>query len=269
MRYLTLIVVSFIVLIAAGSIYLYIDTKRFIENSVQPPRQDTTPPEGSPSLQNQLSEHTVPPLDTPSTPPTQRKNGTEPVEWWDDGADAEQTHAHGDASKQNQTSDIKEEESVNWLDLTTPYERADALRASLLRQFGDVPEVDAVVEGFLNVWTQTSMDTAERLRFNRALNTFWPAESTQKVIEYLETGKLPTHTQPSGPFLNLRHQFPDFEPFVAEYGFEAGVLRFAEQNPERALEFKRALWQTHEVQSRLEEMSEEARRFFKEITSQE
>ncbi len=261
MRVLTKIAAISIVLITAGSIYLYIDTKRFIENLSETQKQSVSQKGsaavGPPSPEKEGSAPTADTSDTPSRVPTEQENETHAYDWREDKTDHGHTQVHGDPWQQNQPIG----ENSHWSEITDPYERAKVFRSELREEFGDAPEVDALVEGFLKVWTQKTMDADERSQFFKAYVTLRP-DSVEKT-ESLETRH--THLRPSQPFLNLRHQFSDIEPFVAEYGFEEGILIFSAQNPERALEFKRALWQTDEVQSSLENLPEEARNFFKEI----
>ena len=265
MRYLTFIAVSFTVLIAAGSIYLHIDTKHFVQNLSETQKQSVSQ-KGSTAvspllLQKEEIAPSAATSDTPSTVPTEKENKTQTYDWRDDKADHGHTHTSGDPWQQNQSPG----ERSHWSDIKDPYERADAFRSILREEFGDVPEGDTIVEGLLKIWTQKTMDTDERSEFFKAHETLWPSENTGSR----ETETHYTHLPPSQPFQNLRHQFSDIESVVAEHGFEEGILRFSEQNPERALEFKRALLQTNEAQSALEKMPEEAKRFFKEIISQE
>ena len=268
-RYLTFIAVSFTVLIAAGSIYLHIDTKHFVENLSQPQNQSVH--QKGPAAVAPLSppkEPVAPSADTSETPskvPTQKENETQTYDWRNDQADHGHTHAPGDPWQHTHAPG----EISHWSDIQDPYERADAYRATLREEFGEAPEVDTLVKLSLKRWTGGTMDPHEMSEFVEAHQTLMPSEKT----ESLKTFPPHTHTPPSQQFLDLRHQFSDIEPFVAEHGFEEGILRFSEQNPERALEFKRRLFETNEVESVREEMPEEAQRFFnrffKEITSLE
>lgn len=88
-----------------------------------------------------------------------------------------------------------------------------------------------------------------------------------------EAGEVVTHTEQSSPeMLNLKTQFAELEPLVNQYGpngFREAVRRFSELNPEKAIEFKRALWNTPEVQNALKRVDvtelEEIRAFFSDI----
>lgn len=249
-------------------VYLEVDIKRFEESLPPTPTESSLPK--TVGKETQASEGQISRIAQQTDLSTQKKV-SETYDWRKHGHEHRHgEHKHEDLWGQDQASN-SEKVNTHWLHITDPHERSEGFRANLIKQFGDVPAVDAVVEGWLNLWLKEPMDTDESLRFNIALNELWPSESTQATIARLQgVGESSTRRyQPSELFRNIRHQFPDLEPLVREHGFEQGVLRFAEQNPERALEFKWTFLQTDEVRKSFEDFPEETREFFKEIVAPE
>jgi len=235
MRLFTIITVIFVVVIAAGSVYLHIDTKRFISNLPQPPRQDATSPEGSPSPQNQLSESTVPSLDTLSTVRTQRKNGHEMGEWWDDDTHAGHTHEHphdpwefltgeDNAMREGETPERSEQE---------------ALLTFLINKFGDIPEVHLFVEASLKLADEqaTVEDLIEYYEVKRFL---YPSPEVDEAIQIFKEAR--AAGQPvSFEFHKGRYQpplrepdFSDVNPFFRGVSPAEGLRRLRQVAPGRA-----------------------------------
>ena len=162
-----------------------------------------------------------------------------------------------------------------------PYERAEAHRAYLISQFGDIPQVHTVVNITLASWLEIPGDLDQSIKFHEALVHLYPGPSdAAEQLEVLkkrkqeqEAGEVVTYTEPSSTeMLNLKTQYPELEQIVNQYGhdgFREAVRRFSGLNPEKATEFKRALWNTPEVQNALKSVDatelEEIKAFFGDI----
>ena len=162
-----------------------------------------------------------------------------------------------------------------------PYERAEAHRAYLISQFGDIPQVHTIVDITLESWLEIPGGLDRSIEFHEALVHLYPGPSdAAEQLEVLkkekakqESGEVVTYTEPSSPeMLNLKTQYPELGQIVNQYGpdgFREAVRRFSELNPEKATAFKRALWNTPEVQNALMTVDatelEEIKAFFGDI----
>ncbi len=128
----------------------------------------------------------------------------------------------------------------NWPNATDPYERTEGKRWSLIRQFGDIPEVHIIADTEFKMRSKLRYTIDEKIGFLKALNTLWPNASTQKGLAEAKAWK--ASGRPFMPVTNSakpRDQFLDVKPFVEHYGWEEGIREFRKINPRRAAEFER------------------------------
>lgn len=258
-------------------LYLF-DTIRFVENLPQPPSTAEEPSNTGTSSEEADTDTGIPQTSTPIT-----EEGQDDTDWRvNDGPG----HNHSQVSINPwQVMESLHTEGANeatpqsplWFEIEDLDERAAAYHTQLIKQFGDVPQVHVLAEGWLTLWRGVPMSIDESIRFNEAMNHLYPSESTQKVIQSLKareasriTGNASAH-QHSEQFLNLKHQFPVLESFVKQYGFQQGIRNFSQHYPERAAEFKRALRTTDEVKRVFEtgHFTKEIEEFFGDIDVRE
>ena len=162
-----------------------------------------------------------------------------------------------------------------------PYKRTEVYRASLIEHFGDIPQVHTLADSALKGWLGIYSDLDEAIKSHEARVHLYPGPSdAAEQLEVLkkekakqEAGEVVTYTEPSSPeMLNLKTQYPELGQIVNQYGpdgFREAVRRFSELNPEKATAFKRALWNTPEVQNALKSVDatelEEIKEFFGDI----
>ena len=164
-----------------------------------------------------------------------------------------------------------------------PYKRTEVYRASLIGHFGDIPQVHTLADSALKGWLGIYSDLDEAIKNHEAMVHLYPGPSdAAEQLEVLkkrkqeqESGEFVTRTeteQSSTEMLNLKTQYPELEQLVNQHGpdgFREAVRRFSELNPEKATAFKRALWNTPEVQNALKSVDatelEEIKEFFGDI----
>ncbi len=197
--------------------------------------------------------------------------------------DGEHGHHHSDAKEQHTENDEAGTTQIppDLGSIEDPYERAEAHRAYLISQFGDIPQVHTIVDITLESWLEIPHGLDRSIEFHEALVHLYPGPSdAAEQLEVLkkekakqESGEVVTYTEPSSPeMLNLKTQYPELGQIVNQYGpdgFREAVRRFSELNPEKATAFKRALWNTPEVQNALKSVDatelEEIKEFFGDI----
>ena len=164
-----------------------------------------------------------------------------------------------------------------------PYKRTEVYRASLIEHFGDIPQVHTLADSALKGWLGIYSDLDEAIKDHEAMVHLYPGPSdAAEQLEVLKKRKQEqeagefvtrTETEPSSTeMLNLKTQYPELGQIVNQYGpdgFREAVRRFSELNPEKATAFKRALWNTPEVQNALKSVDatelEEIKEFFGDI----
>lgn len=200
--------------------------------------------------------------------------------------DGEHGHRHSDDKEQHTENDeagTTREPFTGVIDMSIedPYERAEVYRASLINHFGNIPQVHTLADNNLERWLGISHDLDHSIKLHEAIVHLYPGPSdAAEQLELLkkekakqESGEVVTYTEPSSPeMLNLKTQYPELGQIVNQYGpdgFREAVRRFSELNPEKAIAFKRALWNTPEVQNALKSVDatelEEIKEFFGDI----
>ena len=193
-------------------------------------------------------------------------------------------HEHGHQHTENDEAGTTREPFTGVIDMSIedPYERAEVYRASLITHFGDIPPVHTLADNALENWLGISHDLDHSIKVHEAIVHLHPGPSdAAEQLELLkkekakqEAGGVVTYTEQSSPaMLNLKTQYPELEMIVNQYdgpdGFREAVRRFSELNPEKATAFKRALWNTPEVQNALKTVDatelEEIKEFFGDI----
>ena len=199
--------------------------------------------------------------------------------------DGEHGHHHSDDKEQHTENDeagTTQEPFIGEIDESLePYKRTEVYRASLIEHFGDIPQVHTLADSALKGWLGIYYDLDEAIKNHEAMVHLYPGPSdAAEQLEVLkkrkqeqESGEVVTYTESSSPeMLNLKTQYPELGQIVNQYGpdgFREAVRRFSELNPEKATAFKRALWNTPEVQNALKSVDatelEEIKEFFGDI----
>ncbi len=252
MRNLIILVITFTVLIAVGSVYLHLDTKQFIENIPKPISKDIGSVENS--HQHNRGDHAL-------ESDLQSPKNLEPA-WADDAAHEGHNHGHthtDDPWKEFFTQDteiqagpgiqegkLKEDLSsteLQKLDLTDPYQLNEWMRTEYLKRYGDIPEVHILVEGWLKVSLGEGMSREEKLTFMEAMNYLNPHPATQRSIErqkLIIAGDIDTlraryvTRQPES-----EQPFFDVKPFFDGNSPEEGFRRLRATDPKRSAEFEK------------------------------
>ena len=194
MRTFTSIALLFTGLVIAGSIYLYIDTNRFVTD-LQPtePAPDTAAPETETS-DSSLPSSEPEPGTTTTTTKTEDGITTHTTvtqigkAWWDDAAH----HGDTDQDTKDPWGDILSEQSKTLTEeeLTElnadPYEKHEWHREVLIREHGDIPEVHAFIDQWIKIERRLPRTAEDHLRFLELLNYFYPQLNMGAVIGDLE-----------------------------------------------------------------------------------
>ena len=146
----------------------------------------------------------------------------------------------------------------DWRKALDPALYAEYYYAQLLKQFGDVPDIetlaDSLAVGKYKLKAQIPMTIDEAIAHAEASNTLWPSESTQRSIENLHEIKAagrpynPTY----GPRLRpppdpVEHLKPILTSLTREYGAVEGLRVLNTFDPQAAMEVKRAMIQDAET----------------------
>ncbi len=189
MRLFTGITAAFIVLVAAGSIYLHIDTKRFVEELPEPPHPVST--------HDNTEGLTSPDSDTENAPKTTAPESDEadkvfvpesasPPAWWDDAAHDTPGLRTDDPWKAVEEYGLLNADGT-LVDPNSP-EFQERFRQQLIKQFGDIPEVHIVADGGFyenrHIWT-----IDDKIRFAEAHNKLFPSVNTQNSLNFFYAQK--------------------------------------------------------------------------------
>lgn len=79
--------------------------------------------------------------------------------------------------------------SEAWFHITDPYERAEAYREQLTKQYGDQAAIDVLVELKPKIWQNIPLTLDEMIRHAEAQMDIWPTEGTHSSIELLKKWK--------------------------------------------------------------------------------
>ena len=242
MRVTTILVFTFVVLVVAGSLYVHIDTRRFIESLPEQPSDDAARVESS--EQSAGDDHTA-------KPDTHTPKASKPM-WWDDpvpGTDSNDTTATEDpwAEALTEKTDDPEhlslpaDQSEKQQPNSNPQVSYELRLARYLERYGDIPEVHIVADGWLKLELGESMSPEEKLEFLEATYHLNPHPLTKESIEIQKLviagdteGLLKYATsQPETeqPFYDVSHFF-DGENHAE------GFRRLRAADPKRSAEFE-------------------------------
>ena len=250
MRTFTWVVLLFTGLVIAGSIYLHIDTNRFVTDLQQT----------GPTPEKQTSDSTLPssdPKTETTTQTTQTEHGTitqtttetrQVVPWWDDAAHHGHTHEEtkdpwGDIlSEQSKTLTEEELAELN----TDPGKTLEWSREMLIKKHGDIPEVHAYIDGLRKMERRVPLTTEDYLEFLEAVDYFYPHLNARTLIEYLEADIAAGHEVqfvyhedvPQTPPTPPEEDFSDVEHFFEDVSTATGLRRLRQANPDRAADME-------------------------------
>ena len=256
------LVFAITVLFCIGMTVYYQLAKRNFDNSL-PPVPTAVAPQG----------HEAPPGDTSHPHEEGTHQGTSATkrvpdedDWLPDEGHA-YSHTDGDVDswaqlgspEDNDTADAEEPyPPSDWWKALDPALYAEYYYAQLLKQFGDVPDIetlaDSLAVGKYKLKAQIPMTIDEAIAHAEASNTLWPSESTQRSIENLHEIKAsgrpynPTY----GPRLRpppdpVEHLKPILTSLTREYGAVEGLRVLNTFDPQAAMEVKRAMIQDAET----------------------
>ena len=241
MRTFTWITLLFTGLVIAGSIYLHIDTNRFVTDLQQtgptPETETSSEPETETTTQITETEHgTI----TQTTTETRRV-----VPWWDDAAHHGHTHEDtkdpwGDIlSEQSKTLTEEELAELN----ADPYEKHERHREMLIKKHGDIPEVHAFIDQWITIERRLPRTAEDHLRFLELMKYFYPQLNMGTVIEDLEKNiaagynvqvAYPEDVRQTPP----EEDFSDVEHFFEDVSTATGLRRLRQANPDRAADME-------------------------------
>ena len=168
--------------------------------------------------------------------PTDMEDNTDPWgNWWEQIGDQE--------SSTEIAEDAEPYPPKDWYKTTDPVLHAEYYRAQLIKQFGDLPQVDIFVDGLLKVKLEIPLTLDEKIEHVEAMYDLFPNERTRETIEFLKEWKASGRPfkMEFGPPPKPAEQFLDIKPFVERYGWEDGIAKFRQINPARAAEFERTV----------------------------
>ena len=247
MRILTLTAIVLTILIAVGSVYLYLDTKRYAEDISTVPKsipKDAVPVENSHQhdQDNRTAESDVQP----------KKNAVSA--WQDDAASNRDDHGHthtDDPRTEFLTQDTetqategipKENSESRQFDPSDPYQFHELRLKAYLKEYGDVPETYVVAEGMLKRSLGEKMTPEELLTFLEASHRLNPNPLTQRSIEMqklvvagdedtLHAKYAESQPESEQPFYDVAHFFDGNHN-------EEGFRRLRAASPKRSAEFE-------------------------------
>ena len=256
------LVFAITVLFCIGMTVYYQIAKRNFDNSL-PPVPTAVAPQG----------HEAPPGDTSHPHEEGTHQGTSAAKRVPDEDDrlTDEGHAHshtdGDVDlwaqlgspEDNDTADAEEPyPPLNWAETLDPALYAEYYYAQLLKQFGDVPDIetlaDSLAVGKYKLKAQIPMTIDEAIAHAEASNTLWPNESTQRSIENLH--EIKASGRPYNPTYGSRlrpppdpveHLKPILTSLTRDYGVVEGLRVLNTFDPQAAMEVKRAMIQDAET----------------------
>ena len=247
MRILTILAVIFTVLIAVGSVYLHLDTKRFIEEL--PTVSKSIPKD---AVRVESSDQHDPDDRTAESEAQPKKNGV--PAWQDDAASNRDEHGHThtddpwaefltqDTETQVTEGTPKENAESKQFDPNDPYHVHELTLKAYLKEYGDVPEIYIVADGSLKLSLGEKMTPEEKLTFMEATYYLYPHPATQRSIEMQKliiAGDIDTLMARYPPMQPESEQpFIDVEPFFQGDNKVEGFRRLRAANPKRAAEFE-------------------------------
>ncbi|MDE0018453.1 MAG: hypothetical protein OXU51_19880 [Candidatus Poribacteria bacterium] len=251
MRLFTVIVISFIVLIAAGSFYVHLDTKQFVGNLTKPPQIETTKRvfNDAPPIEKSHRNSGSRSLDT--TPLTTEKKVVGTPDWREDTEHHKQLHKHPSdpwaqnvlTDKENESQNFPQEAALNPHDPTF----SEVRRQRLIEEFGDIPEVHMYVDGFLNR-DPAPMSLTDIIAHVEAASKLFPNSSqtrrTLKVLYAIRSGDMETavkYAEPSKVTQSVESPFAGVEDYFKKGDAAEGFRRLRAANPDRAVQLEQDL----------------------------
>lgn len=226
-------------------IHTEIENRKFVESFAQQPQVVEQPQVAA----SGTDEYPEVGQEAFQDPDSQKQEGAADYDWRTD-TDPIHQHGHLDVDPWSVIPDIENTEedttSVVWFDIFDPYERAEAYRAQLIKQYGDQVAIDTLAELKPKVWQNIPLTLDEMIRHAEAQMDIWPTEGTRSSIELFKKWEA------EGRDVNFRYgsvpssasepkEFRDIMPFITAYGREEGVRRFTEMHPEKAAVFRQYL----------------------------
>lgn len=226
-------------------IHTEIENRKFVESLSQPPQAVELPQVAA----SGTDEYTEVEQETFQDSDSQKQEGAADYDWQTDTGPIHQ-HGHLDADPWSIVPDIENIEedttAMVWFHISDPYERAEAYRAQLIKQYGDQAAIDTLAELKPKVWQNIPLTLDEMIRHAEAQMDIWPTAGTRSSIELFKKWRA------EGREVNFRYgsvpssaaapkEFRELSPFIKEYGREEGVRRFREMYPEKASVFRQYL----------------------------
>ena len=245
MRILFVAVIVCILFSIGLVIHTEIENRKFVESLAQPPQVVEQPQVAV----SGTDEYTEVEQEASQHSDSQKQEGPADYDWRTDTGPIHQ-HGHLDVDPWRIVPNVENTEdetmSVVWFHITDPYERAEAYRAQLIKQYGDQAAIDTLAELKPKIWQNIPLTLDEMIRHAEAQMDIWPTEGTRSSIELFKKwraegrevnfryGSVPSST-------SVSKEFRELSPFITEYGREEGVQRFREMYPEKAAVFKQYL----------------------------
>lgn len=247
MRPLFIVSLICILFFIGFAVYIEIENKKFVENLPHPSQAAKHQPPVSPLVENNPSGGKQ---DVDKDTELQEQHVVDEYDW---RTDTVPSHQHENTVKDPWESIFdaeKDEEEAHseevWFHITDPYERAEAYRAQLIKQYGDQAAIDVLAELKPKIWQNIPLTLDEMIRHAEAQMEIWPTEGTRNAIERFKEWKA------EGREVNFQYgsvprstsepaEFRELNIFVSEYGREEGVRRFRAAYPEKAAALKQYL----------------------------
>lgn len=226
-------------------IHTEIENRKFVESLAQPPQVVEQPLVAA----SGTGKYTEVEHEASQRSDSQKQEGAADYDWRTDTGPIHQ-HGHLDVDPWSIVPDAEDTEDettpVVWFHITDPYERAEAYRAQLIKQFGDQAAIDTLAELKPKIWQNIPLTLDEMIYHAEAQMDIWPTEGTRSSIELFKKWRT------EGREVNFRYgsapspasaskEFKELRPFIKEYGREEGVRRFREIYPEKAATLKKYL----------------------------
>ncbi len=202
MRNLILPAIVLVLLIAGFQIYFEVAKKDFDKSLPQVPEPveqqnesarskplDVEDAEES-SKETGVAEGAAAAADTSVHPHTHEDDADVDVDWRDD---TQHSHTH-EVEPWPQIHSHESEEAEGpppkvWFEIADPYERAEARRAQLIKQFGDIPAVHTNVDISLKLQLGEVITLDEEIALYEATYSLWPHEETLKSLKSAQADK--------------------------------------------------------------------------------
>ncbi len=249
MRLFYLICIGIVLLSGIGSLYLYLDTKRFSENLQKTPQTETTKqlPTATPSVES-LPQHNSVTHTTDSD--SQSENVAAPA-WSNDAAQGidDRTHTDNPWTQDTPMDEVEKIQTDSEGEFFDPRDPAmnEIVRQKLIKQFGDIPEVHIYVDGRLKALTGAPTTLQEKIERAEASNKLFPNPTTQRTLTLLYAARS-YDIDKIMPFVDTPkdERFADVIPFFEGKRPEEGFRTLRAVSPNRTAELEQFLLQESE-----------------------